>query len=302
MTLERYDLRLVDAVEEYQTGVVEDYGRLVGPSSPWLPAIEATPYRRVLAEAALVRHSLCRLSLGLHPVSWTADQVGTVDLVLPVEDKMHFLVASHESLIVATLPGAEKDALLLPESNLDTHLPVDRSALIDGLHFALSSPLGFVLEVGLAIVVVLQYRGGDINNMSSETISSLAGTIYIDWYSDLGKCAELLVHESAHGWLSLCFQARSCALNPTKYYSPWREKLRPERSILQGAFAFACVIEYYVWLASVVGWESSPWSLQRLRFEQGRIVSAMDDIREILTHTDPVVSQMIRDQLDVALA
>lgn len=108
-----------------------------------------------------------------------------------------------------------------------------------------------IVKTSLGVVVIMKHRDFDEGTISF-CVSTLPGTIFIDYTNDTVQTGEWLIHESAHDWLNQCLTALNLKLplKPT-WFSPWKNTQRPAFGILHAVAAFSIGVQYTRYWAKI---------------------------------------------------
>jgi len=143
------------------------------------------------------------------------------------------------------------------EHNHETPLYLATSAAIAEARYAamdewlealqLIDHLGFNATMDKCVGVVIDLGGKTLLDPThSYTLSGLPGTLYCEHVPSRVRLAEMLLHEATHTWLNYAFKARQpSGFSLNAYWSPWRHKPHPAYGILQGAFVFSLLCQFF---------------------------------------------------------
>ncbi|HUN30593.1 MAG TPA: HEXXH motif domain-containing protein [Trebonia sp.] len=101
-------------------------------------------------------------------------------------------------------------------------------------------------EIAALVRVIVPYRPPESGYVSTSSADAF-GAVGMSRQPDRYTCAETLVHEAQHQKLSALLDLVRLA-NPDderRYYAPWREDPRPAGALLQGAYAFFGVSDFW---------------------------------------------------------
>lgn len=95
--------------------------------------------------------------------------------------------------------------------------------------------------VGAPLCIDLGMSTGSITH--SFTVTELPGTVFSEHHPNAFINAENLVHEAAHGFLNAMLRVHGIALESqrARFWSPWKNSLRPLFGFLHACFAFSVV-------------------------------------------------------------
>jgi hypothetical protein len=166
------------------------------------------------------------------------------------------------------------------------------------IDYAIECGFELLLSRGIGLVVILDKKGAG-DHIESYTLTALRGTIFMDYFDDKLRMAETLVHEAAHNWLNLAFDAYMEPLPelPT-WWSPWRGVERPAAGILHGVFAFGCVREFLMETTrdALLPDKQRTYVLNQARAISARMSMLRNDLPQVLGQLKtPALRNMIED-------
>ena len=189
-----------------------------------------------LKEAAKIAdeaRALAVLSLWNRPAQTQRNLVQTICGDLFIQD-------SQDSCLARNI-DSENEVWVLSGDTMDLEAKPKISLVQRAVAIAEDVGCGYYLDAALAIVILMKQRELD-EPTNSWSVSSLPGTIYMDYQIHPALVAKDLIHESAHCWLNECLDAcRESLPSKEAFYSPWKRKMRPAYGIIHAGFAFSCV-------------------------------------------------------------
>lgn len=195
--------------------------------------------------------------------------------------------------------------LATPDSMISDDLG-HQSVLNAGAEAIHGAGFGHILDSGPGIVFLNRTR--DVTDSAlSWTVSSLPGSIFIDYFDSPLRVGEDLLHESAHSVLNDLFRTRGISLSmEPEFYSPWKGTKRSAFSMAHTGFAFGAVVAYCRWVLENDGVRHDldevhkSYFLARLASESRRAESAVPAFRTVLDGIqDEEVRAVIASHFDV---
>jgi hypothetical protein len=176
------------------------------------------------------------------------------------------------------------DMPALPLASLPPHLPSPLLQLALAAT-AICSDVGFgeLLLSACAVIVLLRRRGLD-EATSSWTTTALPCTVFCDYHGDPVLLGADLVHETMHSLLNEILTSRGVELSlSSRYYSPWKGRVRPAFGFLHSIVAFSVMVCY---LRAAADRLTSPaaeeYSRQREQLERDRLRGTARSVRMLL--------------------
>jgi hypothetical protein len=132
------------------------------------------------------------------------------------------------------------------------------------------------------------------NEHSNSTFSSLPGAMVLSVVPHTFEMADRIIHEVHHDRL-FCIEEFNALLvdgtedspNIERYYSPWRDDLRPVRGILHGVYVFIAVGRFWMNILKegTAAAEDLEYAAERLRRAIGQLHIAIDVLTESANFT-----------------
>jgi len=195
--------------------------------------------------AALLEH-VVQMAKALHKQQQDLKPIfELIDAILEIPEEMHLLVLKkslcieimehdYETPLYIATPAAIFEA-----RRMNTDGWLDALQILDrlGFNFTVNNCSGVIIDLGEKTL---------LDPTHSYTLSELPGTIYCEHVPSTVRLAETLLHEATHTWLNYAFKVyQSSGFSRREYWSPWRHKSRPVYGILQGAFVFSLLCQFF---------------------------------------------------------
>lgn len=112
--------------------------------------------------------------------------------------------------------------------------------------FTTAADAGFGNLLAAHAVVVVLLRSKQLGQtLDSWTITRLPGTVFLDHVGHPVVLGRDLVHEAGHNWFNDALAATGSQIDDrAKFYSPWKQSLRPAFGFLHACWAFPLTMLY----------------------------------------------------------